>query len=191
MQYDLDEFDPTRLDQADRPGPGSYHFEVLEVEPEDPKTGALWADCEVLAGTTAGQEGKVHREYISNTPASVGRIMQFAVAIGLTTVDELKRLKAAGQSPEIDWDAAVGRQFCGRLEAEEYPRGSGKVRNKLNFNIWSVDSPKAKGIPLHRHQLAEFRQMNNGDDPFGAPADSAGDTKDSQSLPFGGADDLF
>jgi len=207
-EYDLDGFDPNKLDGPDRPEPGEYLFEVIEVQPEDPKSGALWADCEVCSGTTPGQEGKIHREYFALSPTALGRLMQFAVALGMTSAEELKRLKDTEKQWSTDWSPAIGRLFCGKLVPEEY---QGKTRNKLNFNIWAIDSPKAKGIPLNEAKLAEFRRrlaMDRGtDNPFGEPgggvATDEGPAADKQpppdtppfdagDSPFGdGGDDLF
>lgn len=157
MRFDLETVDVDKLGGGDFPPPGSYHLEVLEFCEEDPRNGACWMDSEVLAGSVKGQEGKVHREYFATTEKAQGRLLQLAVAMKITTEEELKRLKAAGESPEIDFkQLAPGRQFCGKLVLEEY---KGKTRCKLNFNIWAVDDPKAKGIPLDQGRVAEFRRM--------------------------------
>jgi len=177
MKFDLSETNPEKMDGFDRPAEGAYHFEVNAIEEDDPKSGCMYVDCEVLAGTTKNQEGKVHREYFSKTPKAFSRIAQFAVAVGLTTQDELKAAKESGQSPNIDMYLAVGRQFCGQLVGEEY---EGKTRNKLNFNIWSTQSDKAKGIPLNKGKLAEIESGQ----PTASPA-AAGSGDDDN--PFGDA----
>jgi len=174
MRVPLDSVDPSKLSGPDVPEVGIYHFEVLNVEEEDPKSGCMYVDGEVLGGEPADQAGKVHREYFSLKPTALGRVAQLAVALGFTTEAEIKQQQAAGETP--DWPFAtkgVGRQFCGQLVAETY---EGKTRNKLNFNIWAVDSPKAKGIPLNEAKLAECRRLiamqdggGAGDDPFGKP----------------------
>jgi len=183
MRVPLDSVDPSKLSGPDVPVPGVYHFEVLNVEEEDPKTGCMYVDCEVLAGEPKDQAGKVHREYFSLKPTALGRVAQLAVVLGFTTEAEIKQQQAAGETP--DWPFAtkgIGRQFCGQLVAETY---EGKTRNRLNFNIWAVDSPKAKGIPLNEGKLAECRRLiamqdgngAGGDDPFGKPA-AAGPASD-------------
>jgi len=183
MRLELENVDPEKVGGGDFPEPGVYHFEILEFMESDPRNSATWFDAEVLSGTTRGQEGKIHREYVNWRTA-----VELAVALKLTTKEELSRHKAAGTDPEIDFQQlAVGRQFVGELQAEEY---EGKKRNKLSFRVWAVDSPKSKGVPLSQGKLAEFEQLLAGnsaaDDPFGNPAGS------DQGQPASGlADDLF
>lgn len=151
MRTDLSNVDPDRLDGPDFPEPGSYHFEVIEIVEEDPRSGCMVAECKVLAGDKPDQEGKTHREYFSLSAKAMVKVIQFAVAIGLTSEEQLRAAKAAGQSPDLPFETeGPGRQFCGKLTAEEY---QGKTRNKLNFNIWGLDDKRAKGIPLAKDQL--------------------------------------
>lgn len=196
MQVPLDNVDPEKLGGLNLPEPGEYHFEVLHVDEEDPKTSCMIVDCEVLAGKPAGQQGKVHREYFSLTPASMGKVVQFAVALGMISEQEVARAKAAGETPSLDFAVnGIGRQFCGRLTAETY---EGKTRNKLNFHIWAVDSPKAKGIPIDKAKLAELKRQlaseaTGRDDPFGRPAGGNGKSAANTSTTVAGGlgDDLF
>jgi len=151
MRCDTSSVDPDKLGGPDYPAPGSYHFEIEEVVEEDPQSGCMYAVCKVLAGDPAEQEGKIHREYFSLTEKAMGRIFQFAMAIGLTTEEAIKAAKQGGQALNLDFENdGPGRQFCGKLIEEEY---QGKTRNKLNFNIWSLDDKKAKGIPLAHDKL--------------------------------------
>ena len=210
MRVPLDSVDASKLSGFDTVAAGVYLFEVLNAEEEDPKTGKMYVDCEVCSGEPAGEEGKVHREYFALTPGALGRVAQFAVALGFTTEQEIKRQQTAGETP--DWPFAtkgIGRLFCGRLVMEEYPAKSGKWSPKLNFNIWAVDSPKAKGIPLNQAKLAEFRRLvamqdgnGAGDDPFGKPPAAGGDGNPTSQASGGSepaaappwqspADDLF
>ena len=154
MRCDTSSVDPDKLGGLDFPSPGSYHFEIEEVVEEDPQSGSMYAVCRILAGDQPGQEGKTHREYFSLTEKAMGRIFQFAVAISLTTEDAIKAAKQGGQSLDLDFENdAPGRQFCGKIVEEEHPKGSGKLKNKLNFNIWALDHKKAKGIPLAHDKL--------------------------------------
>ena len=151
MRCDTSSVDPDKLGGPDFPAPGSYHFEIEEVVEEDPQSGCMYAVCRILAGDPAEQEGKTHREYFSLTEKAMGRIFQFAMAIGLTTEEAIKAAKQGGQALDLDFESdGPGRQFCGKLVEEEY---QGKTRNKLNFNIWSLDDKKAKGIPLAQDKL--------------------------------------
>jgi len=187
MRLDMTDVDPSKLDGPDRPQPCGAHFEVLAIQEFDPKSGAMHADCEVLAADVADQEGKVHREYFSLSQASQGRVAQFAVALGLATNAGLAECKAKGVDPDIHFEPeAVGRQFAGRLVEEEY---NGKKRCKLNFNIWALDDPRAKGIPINRAKLRH-------DEPFSTPpaggngngANQAAAPPAAEDPPFDGSD---
>lgn len=169
-EFDQDSYDPETLDAYDSPAVGGYHFEVSRVEENSVSSGKgsaqMEVDIDVLAGTVADQEGKSHREYFTKSEAAAKRALLFAVACGLTTVEELKACKEQGRNPVIDFSKAVGRQFKGRLEEEEY---EGKKRVKLGFNMWPVDSPKAADIPVNKGKLAQLGDAS--DDPFGGAAD--------------------
>lgn len=182
-----DDWDP---DQVEGGGggvaPGKYHFQVQDAVEDGGRNGELLLKCEVLAGTDATQIGHVHFEYITRpTPGCKkgvwSKVLQIAMALGLYTADELKKLKASGRAPVIHWDHAAGRQFCGKVSEEMY---EGKPQRKLNFDIWAVDSPKAAGIPLNKGML--LRSGDAADDPFGGgdapPADDGG---------LGNVDDIF
>ena len=151
MDYDTNEI-PDSMDQFDRPTAGSYCFKVTDAF-EDSK-GQMVVDAEILAGEPVSQVGKVHREWFNNptpeqTPtarvATVKRSLAFFVAVGLTNEEELKTAKAAGRKLSLEPKQAVTRHFCGQLSKSEY---DGKISYKLGYDIWALDSPKAKGIPL-------------------------------------------
>lgn len=190
MRVAMDYVDPSKMDGFDNPEPGSYHFEVLNVEEEDSKSGCMYADCEVLSGTTPDQEGKTHREYFSLKSTAMSRIVQFAVAIGLLSKEDIERHKADGTEPDLPFATeAPGRQFCGKLEADTY---EGKTRNKLNFNMWPLDSKSAKGIPLNEARLRksepEHLAINTGESAQGADANA--NAGNANPAPTVTADDL-
>jgi len=181
MGFDFDPSEiPENMDGFDFPKLGSYHFQVNKVS-EDEKSPAMIVECEILAGTPAGQEGKTHREYFypptadqdpAKQMATRKRTLQFFVAVGLTTEEELLDAKKAGKRVSIDEKLAVGRQFCGKLTAGK-PNDSGKIYNKLGYDIWAVNSPKSEGIPLNVAMLEK-----NGEKPAvggSAGGDSFGD----------------
>ena len=171
IEFDVEDFDPDKIDGFDVVADGRYHVQVDSVQESGGKNDEMVVEFGVLAGTTAGQEGKSHREYFSKSSKAAKRMLLLACATGLTTVEELKAAKEKKKNPVIDFNLAVGRQLCIEIQAEEY---QGKMRPKIGFGIYGVDSPKAAGIPIAQ-----------------AAAAKAGDTAD----PFGGAggadDDIF
>jgi len=169
IDFFLDDIDTDNLDGYDSVAEGRYHFSVAGVEFNE--RGTLVLDCEVLAGTVPGQEGKVHREYFNapnenSKPGVKKRFLQLALATGIVTKDQLDQIKQSGQPFSPDWNLMVGRQFCGEVTIEEYVANDGTTKSsaKLGFNIWSLQSPKAQGIPL----ASTFTEGEEGgaDDPF-------------------------
>jgi hypothetical protein len=161
-EFDTNDFDPETLGGFDNPKPGRYHVQVQQCDESGGKKGEMTVRFEVLAGTVPDQEGKTHLEYFSKTPAAAKRALMFAVACGLTTIDELKQCKGAGKNPVIHFSDAVGRQLCIGLEEDEY---EGKKRNKVDFRIWATDAPEAKDIPKNAGMLAANGTAAGGD-PF-------------------------
>lgn len=164
IEFDTNDFDPDKVGGSfDAVADGLYHVQVDALQEEGGRGGEMIVDFGVLAGTTANQEGKSHREYFSRSAKAAGRALQLACAVGLTTIEELKKLKEAGKNPVIDFTLAVGRQLCIGIESEEY---QGKTRGKVDFRIWSVDSPKAANIPKAKSALDK---ANDTTSPFEDP----------------------
>lgn len=180
LSIPLDDVNPEKLSGGDRPEAGNYHVLIVGADHYGGRNNEMLVDYEVLAGTTPGQEGKVHRDYYSKSEKAVGRILQLAVALGMTTVEELQRLKDAGKEPDLDFEKdGVGRQCCVAVENDEY---EGKTRTKVNFGIWHVDDSRAATIPKHAAQLATFRKQYGVSEPTtaattpaGQPVQAAGD----------------
>ncbi len=156
VEFPVDEYDPENLAGGNYPPPGRYHFDVTAVIGDlvsSKGNPQIRLDCEVLAGTPAGQEGKFIKDYMSLTKEARSRCLQFAVAVGLVTKEELIQAKATGIAPKIDFDLAVGRQFCGEVVADEF---QGRVTSKIQFGMWHVDDPEAKDIPKNAGKLAQL-----------------------------------
>lgn len=128
--------------------------------------------CEVLAGDPPKQEGKTWLEFFARSADAAKRALLFACALKLTTAEELKRMKEARQTPRIDFSLAVGRQFFCELQEEEY---EGKKNVKAGFRLWSLDNPKAKGIPVNQGAL---RQAPVSPMPADLPPNPSGDVSD-------------
>lgn len=166
---------PESLEGYNYAGPGSYHFLVTGVDEGDGDA-PLVLDVETLAGNPIAEVGKTHREYLNKPKAeqsadkrqnTVKRFLLLAVATGVVTEAELEAAKAAGRSPDLDFNLCIGRQFCGTLTAREY---EGKKRCQLGYDMFAVDSEKAKGIPLNQEKLADqgtAAAATATSDPFG------------------------
>ena len=158
------DYDPDKMEGFDNPQPGKAHFEVTRVDENAvSKKGQpqMEVDLEVLAHTIPDQEGKNQREFFTWTADAEKRALQFAVAVGLTTVEELKAKKDAGENPVIDFNLAVGRQLLGELREEEY---QGQKNIKLGFRMFHVDSPKHKDYPRNQGKLNQLGDAQ--EDPF-------------------------
>jgi len=160
INFETDDIPESLEGFADRAGPGSYHFLVTGLD-EGEGDAPLVLDVEVLAGDPIAEVGKTHREYLNKPKAdqakekrqnTVKRFMLLAVAVGILTEDELEAARAAGKSPNLDFNLAIGRQFCGTLTSREY---EGKKRCQLGFDIFACNSEKAKGITLNAERLAD------------------------------------
>lgn len=186
-----DDFDPSQLDNAyDVVEPGKFHFQCSDVRYDVGDNHDIVIKSEVIGGTIPTELGKVHQEYYSRPFPGCkkgiwSRLCDFAIAVGLTTKEELERVKAAGKTPTLYLEHAVGRQYIGEIKKEEY---EGKFRSKLGFRVWSVDRADEKGIPLNKALLQGGGQSP---DPFSGGAGgngSGGQQKPADDDPFGGSD---
>ena len=144
-----EKYDPEK--DFNGPAAGRYHVSVVEVDEDGGERGEMIVQYEVLAGSTEGQEGCIHRDYFSKTMKAMGRIHQLAMACKMVTPEQLKELKAKGQSPTYDFRRdAVGKQICVELTDEEY---QGKTRVKCGFAIYAVDDKKVAAWPKNAGML--------------------------------------
>ncbi|MBR9800281.1 hypothetical protein GYB59_00645 [bacterium] len=150
QQYDWDDdFDPESFDRVG-PDPGKYHMAIVGIDEDGGNRGEMIVDLEVLAGDTPKQEGRVHREYLSKTVKAMKRFHLLAIAIGFTTVEELKAMKERGERPSYDFSKAVGRQLCYELNEEGY---NGQKRVKGGFNFFHLTHPKVEKWPKNAAML--------------------------------------
>lgn len=150
QEYDWeDDFDPESFDRIG-PDAGKYHMAIVGIDEDGGSRGEMIVDLEVLAGTTPKQEGRVHREYMSKTVKAMKRFHSLAIAIGFTTVEELKAMKERNERPKYDFTKAVGKQVCYELSEEEY---QGKTRVKGDFNFYHVTHPKTEKWPKNAAML--------------------------------------
>ncbi len=164
----LDDLDMDELGGFGGPCPGRYHLLVQECHEND--KGALVLKAEVIAGRPEDQVGKVHEEMLFASDSEFPRRIRLllAVVLGLTTVDQLKVKKAAGESADIPWHTAPGRHFCCVLSPNNH---RGKVRQQMGIDIFPTSEAKAQDIPTNMKAVgvqsaAEGTAPAVADDPF-------------------------
>ena len=158
MDIDLTEVEPDKIGKGGDFFPvGQFHVQVNSVEEwAGNNNDSTLVQFECLASNLPKMEGHQHNEYFAMTPKAVGRLLQLAVACRLVTRDDLKKQKEATGKISIDWTQATGRQCLVITEEEEY---KGKVRSKINYNIFDVEDSARKTIPKNETYLARFLQM--------------------------------
>jgi hypothetical protein len=152
----LDEVDLDQLDRFASPLPGKYHGRVVAINLNDPKIGKMVVDIEILAGVPAGQEGRIQRLYYAHegatptaTAVAIKKKLKLALALVLTTKDEIIQAKERGQRLRIDFALALGRHLLLRVDANERT----KTGTSVDWGLWAIDDPEAKGIPINMAAL--------------------------------------
>jgi len=166
-KYATHDVDTSKFEGLDFAEPGSYHFQLDHVIEENDQS-SFEAHLTILAGTPKGQEGKSHREFFNLSPKAIPRLIQFAVALGLTTAEEIEALRAQGEDVEIDWDRAVreGRQFCGVLQFKLDQQKNKTQYLELGFRFFPCNDKRAKSIPLDGKALEELTKRLTGKAPL-------------------------
>jgi hypothetical protein len=161
--------------------PGTYHVRIADVDEDGGKNGEMIVNYEVLAGTTPDQEASMFKDYYHKTQKASGRMMSFAIAVGLMTLDEYREIKRSGKSIEIEFTDAVGRQMVVDLYEDEY---EGKKRTKCGYGLYRVDDKRVfdKGVPLNMGMIKEFAKIVKLSMPEANGKKPAADRD-----PFGGA----
>lgn len=144
---------------------GNYHFVVLEADDSFSKSDAIVLDCEVLAGTVPGQEGKKLKAYFNNGKSSDkdgGKFLRkrqarLALVLGLISPADL------GKRVNVDFTQAAGRQFCAAVEQGE------KYAEIRGLDFWSVTAPEAAEIPKDAAALAMIGVTPQNGSAAGAP----------------------
>ncbi len=196
--FNCDDFDPESLGGFDRVQPGAYHAQIVAVDPDGGKGGAMLVDFEVLKGTTVGQEGKVHQEKFADDmkKSFQKKRASLALASGIVTMDMLKAAKADKKPVEPDWMAMVGKQVCLNLVENE---SNGRLYTNLNWDeVWHPTDKKANSVPLHEGMLKRANiTLPEGRPPEGvkaaAAAAAAGGKSESKpaAKPAASADELL
>lgn len=122
---------------SNRPKPGNYHVEVVEVDDTFEKVDKVVVEFKVLAGTVPGQEGLQCREYFAVTEKALPRLMMFALAVGV--------LKP-GEKKDVDFTEAVGGQFIVALSENTGKDGKSYI-NVTYDGMWSLLNPAVADVP--------------------------------------------
>lgn len=151
--FNCDDFDPEAVGGFDRVQAGSYHAQVVAVDPDGGKAGAMLVDFEILRGTTSAQEGKVHQEKFADDMKKTFQKKKAALAHAtlIVTMEMMKAAKASKETINPDWSAMVGKQVCLNLVENE---SKGQMYTNLNWDeIWHPTDKKAQHVPLHAAML--------------------------------------
>lgn len=195
----MDEVDVDSVGGFDRVQPGAFFAKIVGVDEESDQKGKMIVDFEILSGTIPGQEGKIHREWFdkSNQKMAIRKLTALAIACGLTTVDQLKKLKSEGKPFSADYQKCNGKLVCLLLEENDY---NGKISTRLSWDsIYLPLDKRAAHIPLHAGMLKQAGIELPANRPLGgvraAAATSASGqsqpNKKTESAPVVSADDLL
>lgn len=155
IELTMDDLNVDAIGGFDRVMPGGFHGTIVAMTEDGGPKGEMTVDSEILRGTVANQEGKVHREFFSlnmNAPARK-KIAALAIATGLVTKDQLVKDKADGVSRPLDFTQIIGKQICFNLEANEH-LGKTYIRTRWD-EIYHPTDKRANHIPLHVAMLAK------------------------------------
>lgn len=155
FEIPLDEVDTKQVGGFEKVSPGFYHAYITDVEEQGGKKGEMVVYFQILRGTTPGQEGISHREQFSREPKQtpIKKVLALAIACGLTTRDELDRMKDEGRRPELEFTQCIGRQVC--LHLEPSTGTDGKSYFGMHWDeVWHPFDKRASKIPLDASWLA-------------------------------------
>jgi len=124
--------------------PGRFHFQVVDVRPDDEaRTPCKIFNLVVLAGEHRGLT-LPERLYFSEKDGAKRRVGLFARRLGLARPEDL------GKRVPVDWRRAIGRDFIGEVIEETYEKrdGSKGTVSKLAFaGLYSCDDERVKDVP--------------------------------------------
>lgn len=166
--YDETGFDAFSMDDVDpdRPGSGGggmlpeggYCVLITEVAVKNER-GSTQIECEVVAAKDDALVGRKYIEYLKWPKpeySEVGnriakeQLLAWCYATQTTSPEEIKQRQQARQGFSPAWlESMVGRKCLIVVKHESYKNASGddKESAKVEGRVWSLDNPKAKGIP--------------------------------------------
>lgn len=149
-----------------RPLPGRYHAVVnAAAEKASKKKGTMGLEMEfqVLAGTTPGQEGRTIPLFLayegadeSKTRKCLERVTRVALCSGILQ---------PGESKEVDWDDAIGREMVIEIDNQEYETTGGEKRQGAQVSylgFWSLGNQAVADVPKDSDSPGMMALRNGG-----------------------------
>jgi hypothetical protein len=190
MDIDLTDVEPEKIGKGggDYFPQGQFHVQVDDLQEWAGRSNdQTLVILQCLASNLPNMEARKHNEYFAMSAKAIPRLLQLAIACRLTTREDLENQKKTTGKAEIPWDQIAGRQ-CVITENEEH---EGKVRAKVNFNIYDVDDPKVSQVPKNAGFLDRFYKMTGGPRREIAGGNGAAPAVQTPAKPIESNDDLF
>lgn len=159
---DFSDYDVEAIDSGGAPAPGKAQFKVVAAEDQ----GEYYTvECEVIAHDIPKEVGKSSYNTFSKLGKSSKRLLLFAKACGIVTMEELVSANKAAFGIDLELENTVGCTFCGLLVASEY---QGKPRCKVEFDFRTTGSPESAKYPQVKVKKDEAEPATEkaGDVPF-------------------------
>lgn len=178
---DMTDYDPSKMGGTRLPV-GEYHFSIMDVDPREGQTREktisengvekvvevaedIKITLEVAAAADNDLIGATTSVFFPKGGRGLGKTLMLLCATGITTQEELEKMKADGKNPDWDLNSLCGRSFIGKMEENEW---QGKKSVKLGFGIYAVDDPKVAHVPKNAALIGDqMAKANADDDPFG------------------------
>lgn len=162
LEISLDDFNPERHNIFADPKPGRAH--VVATDWEELAVRGEWhrLRMEIVAHDDPGEVGKNTSELFHAGSRSQWRLILLALALRLTTVDELNAKKESGEPLVLDIEKGLGRSFFVRFVKEKDPNGETRIR--INQNLFSIDDPRCTGWPRNEKIIEREQQQGDSDD---------------------------
>ncbi len=144
FEFDENEFTSEEDLQGSFVLPGQYHVRITRWDDSFSKSDSIICEFAVLAGTTPGQQGKEHSEFLPTSSPKGDeatrhcrrRIARCAWAAGAYKPGETKAISAADME---------GRDLVVGIYEDEY---KGKKKSKIGFeDFWPLDHVDVAAVP--------------------------------------------
>ena len=171
---------------------GRYHAQVVGIDEAGGKDGAkLVIDLEVIGGRPKEQEGHTTRLWFTSHPNARSRLLNFAYAVGATTVEKVRLATEQNRPASIDFASTEGNQLV--IDAEWGEDQQGNKRIEVKFGFFPVTDPKVESCLNKGMLLSPLATSSNdgagADNPFGGSQSQdsqAGSQQAPSSEPEGG-----
>lgn len=140
MKINAGAVDPKDLDG--RILDGKHHLLVTAIDERGGKDGdKLVVDYEVLNSTNVRNIGRKGREQFATSEKAMPRVIALAIALGLTTVEEMDLNNRTGKDTDLNFALGVNRTFCGETKRKD------QYVNLTYMGIWADGSEEARDVP--------------------------------------------